>query len=722
MRPWAASLLLAWSLLPAAEVILAAPLVGVVRCPEALPGGGVLISATVTIPADAPPDLGLGVWAGDRHGDWFQRLRPGVLRPGVQHISIALPAQEPMAGRNAPWTAAEAALCRRGGLLLWSASGSRARLQVDELRCEALHEPVSSGRILDLAWEPRARCGERSQLSFRPDPFPGDPFDPAVFMADLVVTPPQGGELRFPAFHQRPMRLEDGGDRELAEPTAASRFAVRWRPQQPGPHRLRLEAAWGGGRRLAADLGRVQAEGPAWDGYLRVDEGDPRFFSVGGAFAWPNGPNLRSVTDPRCQQRMGTLPTPNRGSRAFGQYLDRLGAAGASACELWMSSWSLALEWRGDWAGFQGLGRYSQERAASLDAVLDHAWQRGVRINLTINNHGQASTKTDREWHNNPWNRALGGPCARAEDFFTDLQALAGQERLRRYLVGRYSEHPAVLGWKLFSEQDLTDAGRRETEGAEETMRVWHQQAVARWHALDPVQHPVTSHWCGGWGNVYYEVAPLLDYITIDAYRNQSGRSAAEILLGSTAPGRGLTRFRRPVFASEYGCGAQGGPAVQMEADHASGGWAALVSGHAAGPMLWWAEWIDQGDRYRPYQAVSRFLAGEDLRSSSASKAGTIALDARAPGGTCWARAWVRPGRLLGYLCDLGWANGGGTTRREGVLLRLGPVAPGPARLEWWDADRGLVLAREAIRHEQGDLTLAVPPFSRHLALKLWRE
>ena len=57
------------------------------------------------------------------------------------------------------------------------------------------------------------------------------------------------------------------------------------------------------------------------------------------------------------------------------------------------------------------------------------------------------------------------------KDFFTNPQAIAKQNQLHRYLARRYGDHPALFGWKLWSEVDLT-SGRREDRPA------WHQQAA----------------------------------------------------------------------------------------------------------------------------------------------------------------------------------------------------------------------------------------------------
>jgi hypothetical protein len=124
----------------------------------------------------------------------------------------------------------------------------------------------------------------------------------------------------------------------------------------------------------------------------------------------------------------------------------------------------------------------------------------------------------------------------RSLPIFTSPLAFADQESLRRYLIGRYADHPAVLGWKLWSEINLTAAGemgRRRGQDAggiqvsdddrHHALLNWHERAAARWHALDSYGHGVTTHWSGDYRQPEFDIVALpgLDYICIDAYLNR---------------------------------------------------------------------------------------------------------------------------------------------------------------------------------------------------------
>ncbi len=721
----------------AVEVRLCAPLATVVAAPAA-PAGDKLLTADVAVPRDAPADLGVGAYVCDRDGHWFQRILPGALAPGRHRVEFPLGADELLTSEpnRALWLPDESQVSLRAGLFFYSASSSRATLAVDDLRVVA-DQPRGGAapnvaiahRLLETALDGMSgdgaahiASGERWCLRAQPQPFPANPYDASEFSLDLVVTGPDGAQRRIAGFFQQPMAERDRGDREVLAPSGAGSFMVRFRPARAGHYALRLEARWRDGAVVAQALPDLVADGVSRQAYAAVDAADPRFFSLrssgaaDGAFWWPVGLNLHSPYDLRSRDALGTRLTPDRGSLVYDAMFDRLAAAGGDACEIWMSSWNVGLEWRSDWPGFQGMGRYNQGNAWKLDAILDHALARGIRVNLVINNHGQASANADREWKDNPWNSALGGPIDHPIDMFADPAALAGQERLRRYIIARYADHPAILGWKLWSEVDLT-AARGEVAWR------WHEQAAARWHALDGYRHPVTTHWAGDFRRVNPAVAvlPGIDYLCIDAYRHANANGAwrllADILSDSTVyPGRGLAMYGKPILTTEFGAGSGASPEPCRLVDHLTGAWAALVSGHAGAPMLWWFEWVDQGERWQPFIAIRSFIGGEDLRGGRSA-----ALDATPD--DLWARCWVRQGRLLGYLLDRRWgADGSAHGEIAGATVTIGgQVGAGSLRLEWWNADSGELMSTREFYHPGGALALSAPTFARHIAFKLGR-
>ena len=743
---------------------LQAPLNTLIPALGQIPSVPEAVRVELEVGPDAPADLGIGAYVTDDDGVWYQGLHPHRLSPGRHSLTIAINATmhaEPGRGILLP---PQQQLTAHAGVFLWSASSSTAVIRVQKLEVAGspIRPPAGSGpgKLHALEWHgvtwdggsPQIAAGQRMELDCEPDPFPLGIYDQDRFSLRLVVTAPSGAQREISGYFHQPISLHDKGDFEASQVADSGHFRIRFRPTEAGPHRLALRARWARHGEWEAELPTLQVTGPAVDPFVRVDRDDPRFFSTGdGDFVWPIGINARSVNDPRGAQRVGSRFSPNRHWHSYQAYIDRWAAAGVTAAEIWMSSWNLALEWRGDWPGYAGVGHYNQINAARLDRILDYAWERGIRINLVIHNHGMASAKTDAEWPDNPYNNQLRnsstpGTVPNAGAFFTHADALAGQERLRRYIIARWADHPAVLGWKLWTEINLTG-------GSREDLRLWHERASARWHALDPYQHPVTTHWSGNYRTPDRAIVAQRDinYVCIDAYHGRGDGRRGTLFADLTWDGlhhqwHGLAQFNKPIVITEYGGNWNACPEPQLIAEHRSGPWAALVSGYAASPMLWWLEWVDQGSRYQPYGALSRFIAGEDLRSRPGSQARAVTLSATLPPPppapeqtdgpvvprsllppveqALWCRAWARPGRALGYVMDPRWGyDGAEHPPLSGATVTIGRnVAAGDMHVEWWHAESGEIIAASDFTHPGGTLALTPPDFERHIAFKLLRS
>ena len=732
----------------AVDVRLMAPLTTLVEA-DRVPSGDKLIVVDVVVPVDAPTDLGVGAFCADHDGRWFQRPAHGVLAPGTHHLTFRLdasatPISEPDRGS---WMTNSSAVNERAGIFFWSAQRSSATMSMSALKVES-SKPVASSTIAVLV-SALATCklvdldidgigpadsfahvatGMRWTVELTAQPFPENPYDAQQFALDALITTPDGTALKIPGFYYEPRQSADRGDQESMIRSGPGRFAVRFRPAKPGRYNVRLEARWhdaDGDRRVAVVLPDLIAEGLPRDDVVRVDRDDPRFLSVDGRWHWPIGINMHATNDLLCRDFYSTVFTPNRAGLVFREVIERLSAHGVNSVEIWLSAWGLGLEGRADRSGFHGHGRYHQDNAARLDAVLDFAWHHGTRINLVINHYTQASTNNppESEWEDNPYNRQRGGPLRQPSELFEAPEALAGQENVRRYLIARYADHPGIFGWELWSESNLISARR-------ETVRRWHDQAVKRWHELDVYRHLVSTHWSEDFRNVHNELASLksLDLLAVDAYRRHQrwsrGRSESlsEILAGTMFDrSDGMGRYGKPVLITEYGASSGDSPDGQLEVDHATSAWVALVCGHAGSPMSWWWEWVDQGERWQPYEAIRNFILGEDLRAPLGR---SVKLRASTAGGDLWAQAWSRPGRMLGYMQSPDWGQRGGkppTMTTTNIDIGMS-IASGSLTLEWWDADRGERREVVHINHPGGELRLQAPPFAGHIAFKLIRE
>lgn len=724
--------------LSAQDITLQAPLTTPVYAEAGFSADSSAIQAQIQLPEDMPDDLGVGAFIKDDDGQWFQLAWQGRLKPGHMHLHFPLDAaarwqSEP---HQRAWHRYHQSLTHEFGLYFWSASTSRCTIRINNIRCvTATDSEADQWYISNCTWDHydneqhvvTVETGQRWELRCQPQPLPANPYDPESLQLQLIISDDIGNEHVFDAFYKQPMRFVDRGNSEAAIADGQPVYAARFRPMKAGRYAARLEARWS--QEQSAPVQRtlhlpdIVVSGPHRDPYVRVDKQDPRFFSAGAddtEFVWPIGMNIRSVTDPRGTERTHSQPTPDRMLSAYKTYLDRCARAGVTSAEIWMSSWNLALEWKDGWPGFHGLGAYHEGNAARLDALLDYAWERGIRVILVINNHGQASTKADAEWSNSPYNKRNGGLVDNPQEMFTDPDVIDMQQQLRRYIIARYADHPGILMWKLWTEMNLT-RGRRGD------LITWHKNAFDDFHRLDHYyRHPCATHWSGDYNVPDRNLIkmPEMDVIAIDAYHNR--RFLPGLLYDSTLhQHRGLARFHKPVVVTEFGGNWSACPLPQLEAEHAAGAWAALMSGHGTSPHLWWFEWVDQNDWWLPYRAINNFIQGEDLRSS---KARSVKLDIRNEDNQrsdrqIWTRAWARPGTILAYCIDYEWGRDGTSQPlHQGLSIVVSKQArAGDIALEWWDASLGTIIQQQTIQHQGGELRLQVPDFRRHIAFKLKR-
>ena len=709
----------------------------------------------VELPADAPGGLAASIFVVDDTGQWYQSPVRSTLAPGATtHLLAdlnvaALWRSEPGITVLSP---ARRALLRRFGVFIWGEHPAHTLVTVTILPPDALAagsaspapaQDAARGALRDLALEgadasgaAHGQTGRRWSLQLRPAPFPDNPYDPQEFSLDLAINGPEGFYALIPGFYDLPMALTDRGDSEDSQVAGPDRFQVRFRPRLPGTYRLTLQARWHQGPAQTLHLPDLVVAGAPWDEYLHVDPVDHRFFSVGTShprFIWPIGLNLASPCDQLTEndpskRAYGTTPTPDRGTFAYEAFLARLAAAGGTAAEIWMSSWNLGLEWNGMWRGYHNIGRYNERNAARMDRLLDESWAHGIRLVVNLNNHGQyLANSGESEWLTNPYNIINGGPLEIPDEVFTDPTAIRAQDNLRRYLAARYADHPAVLLWKLFSEVDLTQLGIkaiRAGQGGMEDLRAWHEHAADQWHHLDTYGHPVGTHVATTYQNADPRLfsSPYIDAIGLDSYYAPNVYTHASNLSGLMVdamldPYRGVLVLDKPVFVTEYGGGFHNMNHDELGVEHRTGAWLALVTGEATSPMLWMHEWVDQNNQWRPYGAISRFIAGEDLRGTNAA---TVTLQASDP---IWAQAWQRPGLVLAYLQDQRWAHAYAPQGpvADGVLTIGESVPAGTLAYEWWDCDSGMIISHGMQHHSGGALRLQVPTFQAHIALKLRR-
>ncbi|MCZ7646907.1 MAG: hypothetical protein M5U26_16730 [Planctomycetota bacterium] len=681
-------------------------------------------------------------------------------------------------------------------------------------RLALLEEPARQRRVGE-AWTCHLAFGKAFDNPFDPE---------QVELEAVIETPSGKSVRVPAFFDQPCRRsLDPKTGRERVEPDGAERWTVRYRVLEPGAHRVRFElyehgqwkvsfSEWSADYRFSPEgrpykalprnaddwvytyeqysqdgrrkVERVKWErgtltarlegagfeaapaGPGWRGFVRPDEDGRHFKFDDGSFYYALGPCLRSpgddrlpFKDPKWEREI--LPrVEKRGTYQFDDYFEAFEKAKINWARMWLCSWWGGLQWRRDWPGYQGLGRYNLLNAWRVDHVLDDAERKGIYLSLCLTNHGQFSYAIDTEWEHNPYGRKFGGPLESSAEFFTRADAKALHLNYLRYAVARWGHSPAVLAWDLFSELEFTDEYRPSLgqiwkgipDHPAPHIASWHQGMSKYLKSVDPNRHTVATHFSHPVRGMDIFQLPEIEIAASNAYsafeelaegNNDAAAALADFWNGNDwARGvfRGMKQYRKPVLVEEQGRHWLGvkwekGELVEhntrdeLDADLHAGLWGSLVQPLAGATGYWWWLHVHFDDRYFEYRALAAYLGGEDLRAQAGERAlEPELLPVRAPGEAVLARA-LRSDRRA-YV----WVYHAQTPQRttnippvSGAVLVLPNLRAGRYKVEFWDTREGKRVGERDVQTADpprrgeagGALAIELPRFHRDLALKV---
>jgi hypothetical protein len=506
----------------------------------------------------------------------------------------------------------------------------------------------------------------------------------------------------------------------------------------------------------------VSGRKEGWKGFLRRDEAGRYFRYDDGSFYYALGPCLRSPSDNRLPYdgerwtEAFLTGLERRGTYQFDDYFKQFSKAGMTWARVWLCSWWGALQWRRDWPGYQGLGRYSLQNAWRMDHLLDSAEKYGVAMNLCLTNHGQFSRAVDSEWENNPYNAELGGPLNVAAEFFTTAEGKKYHRNLLRYIVARYGHSPAILSWALFSELEFTEEYRMSLSYQGEDapaphIESWHQEMGAYLKQLDPNRHMVSTHFShpirgrGTLAQTEVDIAMSNAYSAFEELaggRKDAAAALHDFWHGNSqyeAAFKGFRIFNKPVLVEEQGrhwMGVEGSAGNRrpnntfdnLNADLHCGLWGSLVQPFAGATGYWWWLHVHFDERYFEYKALAEFMKGEDLRARNGETLLDPALErvdslgnellARSLRSAERAYVWIYH-KAAPYRCS-------GFSPIAEARLALGGLKSGRYRVEFWDTTKGCCTGTQEVDYRPTAtdqvMQIGLPPVKRDIAIKVKRK
>lgn len=563
----------------------------------------------------------------DKDGAWFAGP-PHKLIPGKkQQLQIRLDRRGSRdwtpAGHHAPWTSDIAAQIFTVGLVFFSAEKGTAEIELSPIeKTGKRNTPQLLIRDWKLASDIHLFEQTESRFHLTRDYF--NPFDPDEIQIDFEVKTPSGKNGIYPAFYAQDfVRSLQSNIRETAVAKGMPYWAFRFTPQETGTHHLRLlikDNTPGHAVKIVSPWKKIHVHPSSNRGFIRVSRKNPSYFEFSnGDFFYPVGINIHTNIDLRSEYRFKFGHLPDRGTYDYEMYFDAFGKAGVNTAEVWMASWTYALEWNSASAGYYGLGRYNLGNAWRLDRLLDSAAKNNIYINLVWDNHGKTSVSSDQEWNDNPFNsrcffaKANAGFLEDAGLFFKDPQVLKFNDRRNRYIAARWGADPRIFAMEQWSEVDLVHQGFPTYHDG--SMIEFHRHAAEHYTKLSQAKHLITTHVCSDWRRTLafrglFDL-PAHTHWAGDAYRGQQIHIADQM----RAHGNFLRHVMKPVLATEYGGTSSSADYAKVTADIHGGLWSSLFTHQAGTPFLWWHDYVFIGNHFQHYSGFTAFLKDLDLRT-----------------------------------------------------------------------------------------------------------
>lgn len=602
---------------------------------------------TIEVKADGiTSPLKAWIFLKDKDGAWFQSGEEFSLQPGEWtrlSVRLDLPGHSlfPM-GHHAAWSGFFASKIFSAGVSIY---GGQKQSGVISMRPPVFEGERENIQPLLKDWDlPETGAKFKRVISrFNLNKEYFNPFDPDEVAVDFeVIVPSAPDKVQiWPAFYSSDCLRGFHFTLEQVRLQGLPFWEFRYIPQEPGEHKIRLRIT---DSTIAPELTytfysewrTIRIADSKERGFVRVSKRDPRYFEYdNGEFYFPVGINIHSNTDQRSERACGFPHLPDRGNADYEDYILRCSENGLNLMEVWMASWTYAIEWSASRNGFYGLGHYNMQSAWKLDFLLDFARKHGVNINLVLDNHGKVADICDPEWYDSPYNakgifaKANNGFLQAADEFWSNARAISQARKRNRYIAARWGADPAIFAMELWSEVDLV----ANAYGRRKEMIEWHKMTANDIKRDTQARYLVATHICGEIGNLmgWKELAidpPELTHICCDAYRNNRIPIVNQMQLHQER----INPILKPVLITEYGGTNAAGGTSQLKADIHGGIWAALFTRHAGTPLLWWHDFIHINNQYPHFKAFSNYLKGIDLtKANDKLEYGIMRVSSRPP-------------------------------------------------------------------------------------------
>ncbi|MGQ9524895.1 MAG: DUF5060 domain-containing protein [Armatimonadota bacterium] len=530
-----------------------------------------------------------------------------------------------------------------------------------------------------------------------------NPFYPEDVSLSATFRAPSGKTTVVPGFLYQAFTRRLEGNAELLTPKGPLQWRVRFSPMERGTYTYTVLVTTRSGRATAKPA-TFRAVAPSGHGfvhtkpscsYLVHSDGTP-YFAVGENVCWYS----------------------HRGTFDFDLYFSRFKQHSMNYARIWMSPWSVGLEWSpgkphyGPPTDYSGLGRYSLQNAWRLDHILELARRNGIYVMLCFICHGEnrvhSSDPRQAMWLYSPYALENGGPCQDPWSFFINEDAKRLFKQRLRYITARWAAYTSVLAWEFWNEVDITD------RYSSPASVLWHQEMARALRTMDPYKHPITTSFANPYGDQAVWNLPEIEFTQSHYY----GPNLEHTI--QTVTREMLLRHRKPTLFGEFGADVHG----RLDREDPDGLhlhnaiWAAAMSGSMGSAMTWWWDsYVEPIKQYHHFRALAAFVKDWPWSTHRWSEAQVSAPP------TISVMGLQTQDRALLWARD---ANSSFDKTRQGITctsrsdeLRLRGLKPGAYRVEWWDTHKGQRIVTSEVQAADGVLSLQTPSYVGDVACKL---
>jgi len=191
--------------------------------------------------------------------------------------------------------------------------------------------------------------------------------------------------------------------------------------------------------------------------FVRISPRDHRYLELSdGAPYIPIGLNM--------------IGPPGGDLDGMARWMDKLADNGGNFIRVWLGSSFFDVE-------HTRSGEYDEQKAERIDAMLDLARERGIRVKMCIESFRHFGTREQ------PWSEKSlhlienGGTAKDIADFFDGERSRERFKRKLAWFADRYGDDPTIFGWELWNEINAVAGG---------DYLAWSEVMLAELHRLFP--------------------------------------------------------------------------------------------------------------------------------------------------------------------------------------------------------------------------------------------